>query len=154
MKAKAIIVAAMLPALAAACGPGRKQETGAIVGAVAGGLIGSQVGKGSGQVPAAIVGAFLGGVVGSSIGANLDEADRRAAMDAQYRALEYGSPGTPTSWRNQRSGHYGNIVPGQPYQTSGRDCRDYTHTIYVDGRPETLRGQACRNPDGTWQKIG
>lgn len=154
MRHKAIVVAMLLPALVTACGPGRKQETGTIVGAVAGGLIGSQVGKGSSQVPAAIVGAFLGGVIGNQIGASLDEADRRAAMEAQYRALEYGAPGRPTPWRNPRSGHYGNIVPGQPYQTSGRHCRDYTHTIYVDGRPQTLRGRACRNPDGTWQKIG
>jgi surface antigen len=153
MRSRAIIAALVIPALVVACGPGRKQDTGALVGAVAGGLIGSQVGKGGGQVPAAIVGAFLGGVIGSSIGAQLDEQDRRAAMAAQYQALEYGAPGSATPWRNPQSGHSGNIVPGQPYQTAGRHCRDYTHTIYVDGRPETLRGRACRNPDGTWQKI-
>lgn len=153
MRAGAIIAVAMLPALIAGCGAGRKQETGTVVGAVAGGLIGSQVGKGGGQVPAAIVGAFLGGVIGNHIGAKMDEEDRRAAMAAQYQALEYGAPGTPTPWRNSRNGHYGNIVPGQPYQTTGRHCRDYTHTIYIDGRPQTLRGRACRNPDGTWQKA-
>ncbi len=154
MRVKATIAARLIPTMLAACGPGRKQETGTLVGAVAGGLIGSQIGKGSGQVPAAIAGAFLGGVIGSSIGANLDEADRRAAIQAQYRALEYGAPGTATPWRNQQSGRHGTIVPGKPYQTAGRHCRDYTHTIYVDGRPETLRGRACRNPDGTWQKMG
>lgn len=148
-----MVAALLVPAFLAGCASGPKQETGTIVGALAGGLIGSQVGEGSGQVPAAIVGAFLGGVIGNQIGASLDEADRRAAMQAQYRALEYGSPGAPTAWRNPRSGHYGNIVPGRPYQTSGRHCRDYTHTIYIDGRPQTLRGRACRNPDGTWQKV-
>lgn len=153
MRCKAIFASMLVAALVSACGPGRKQDTGTLVGAVAGGLIGSQIGKGSGQVPAAIVGAFLGGAIGNSIGARLDEADRRAAMEAQYRALEYGSPGTPTPWRNTRSGHHGTIVPGQPYQTAGRHCRDYTHTIYVSGQPETLRGRACRNPDGTWQRV-
>jgi surface antigen len=148
-----MVAAVLVPALLAACATGSKQETGTVVGAVAGGLIGSQVGQGRGQVAATVAGAFLGGVSGNQIGANLDEADRRAAMEAQYRALEYGAPGAPTAWRNPRSGHYGNIVPGQPYQTTGRHCRDYTHTIYVDGRPQTLRGRACRNPDGTWQKI-
>lgn len=153
MRVKATVAALLIPALLAACGPGRKQETGTLVGAVAGGLIGSQIGKGSGQVPAAIAGAFLGGVIGSSVGSRLDEADRRVAMQAQYRALEYGAPGTATPWRNPQNGHHGTIVPNKPYQTAGRHCREYTHTIYVDGRPETLRGRACRNTDGSWQKL-
>ena len=38
-----------------------------------------------------------------------------------------------------------------PYQRGGTDCRDYTHTIYINGRPETARGTACRQPDGTWR---
>ena len=33
-------------------------------------------------------------------------------------------------------------------------CRQYTHTVYIDGRPQTMRGTACRNPDGTWQAVG
>lgn len=153
MRARAIIAALLIPAVLAACGPGRHQETGTLVGVLAGGLLGSQIGKGKGKVPATLVGAFLGGVIGNEIGRSLDEADQRAALEAQYQALEYGAPGTPTGWRNPDSGHYGQIVPGAPYQTSGRHCRDYTHTIYVNGRPETLRGRACRNPDGTWQRV-
>jgi len=153
MRIHTIAVTLLIPMLAAACGPGRKQDTGTLVGAVAGGLIGSQIGKGGGQVPAAIVGAFIGGVVGSNIGQKLDEADRRAAMQAQYRALEFGAPGTPTPWRNPQNGHHGNIVPGQPYKTANQHCRDYTHTIYIGGQPQTAKGRACRNPDGTWQRI-
>jgi surface antigen len=154
MRTSLLVSAFLIAATVAGCGPGRKQETGTLVGAVAGGLIGSQVGKGSGKVPATIVGAFLGGVIGSNIGAKMDEADRRAAMQAQYRALEFGAPGSSTPWRNAQNGHHGTIVPGAPYRTVDRHCRDYTHTIYIDGRPETLQGKACRNPDGTWQKIG
>jgi surface antigen len=33
------------------------------------------------------------------------------------------------------------------------NCRQFTHTIYIDGRPQTARGTACRNPDGTWQPV-
>ncbi len=153
MRVGAFIAVLLIPGLLSACGPGRKQDTGTIVGAVAGGLIGSQVGKGKGQVPAAIVGAFLGGVIGNEIGSRMDESDRRAAMQAQYRALEFGAPGTATPWRNPQNGHHGTIVPGQPYQNTGQHCRDYTHTIYINGQPETARGRACRNPDGTWQRI-
>jgi len=33
------------------------------------------------------------------------------------------------------------------------NCRQFTHTIYIDGKPQTARGTACRNPDGTWQPV-
>src|SRR5450830_1607606 len=37
---------------------------------------------------------------------------------------------------------------------AGRNCRSFSHTIYIDGRPQTARGTACRNPDGTWTSLG
>ncbi|MGD9867913.1 MAG: RT0821/Lpp0805 family surface protein [Hyphomicrobiales bacterium] len=148
-----LLVAALTASLLAACGPGRKAETGTLVGAVAGGLAGSALGKGNGKIAGAMVGAFVGGVVGHSIGASLDEADRRAAMEAEFRALEYGRAGTPTRWRNPQTGHYGDVIVQQPYTVENRHCRDFAHTIYIDGRPETMRGRACRNPDGTWTNV-
>jgi surface antigen len=57
------------------------------------------------------------------------------------------------AWRNPDSGRYGNVVPGPAYQASGATCRQFTDTIYVDGTPQTERGTACRNPDGTWTAI-
>jgi len=154
MRAKVLLATILIPATLAACGPGRRADSGTIVGAVAGGLLGSQLGKGKGQVAGAIAGAFVGGVVGNEIGRRMDEADRRAAMEAEYRALETGRAGTATPWRNPNSGHYGSVVPGQPYKLAGADCRPYTHTIYMNGRPENLTGRACRKPDGTWGKVG
>ncbi|MEC9367717.1 MAG: RT0821/Lpp0805 family surface protein [Pseudomonadota bacterium] len=148
-----LLAAAMILPLAA-CGPGHKAETGTLVGAVAGGAAGAAIGKGNGKIAGAMVGAFLGGVVGHSIGKSMDEADRRAAMEAEFRALEYGQPGAPTRWRNPQTGHYGDVIVQQPYVVDSRHCRDYTHTIYIDGRPETVRGRACRNPDGTWSNLG
>lgn len=153
MHAKVLLATILIPVTLAACGPGRRAESGTLVGAVAGGLLGSQVGKGKGKVAGAVVGAFLGGVVGNKIGRSMDEADRRAAMEAEYRALETGRSGASTQWRNPNSGHYGTVVPGQPYKSAGVDCRPFTHTIYMDGRPETLTGRACRKPDGTWGKV-
>lgn len=153
MRAAVILTALLVPAMTTACGPGRNAESGTLVGAVAGGLLGSQVGKGSGRVAGAAVGAFLGGVVGNEIGRRMDEVDRRAAMEAEYRALETGRTGAPTPWRNPNTGHYGNVVPGKPYKVNSLDCRSYSHTIYISGRPETITGQACRNPDGTWRKV-
>lgn len=153
MRANITLAALLIPAVLTACGPGHRAESGTVVGAVAGGLLGSQMGKGKGKIAGAAVGAFLGGVVGHEIGRRLDEADRRAAMEAEYRALEYGRVGVATAWRNPNSGHYGNVVPGQPYVANSQHCRTYTHTIYIDGKPETMSGRACRRSDGTWSKV-
>lgn len=153
MRAKVVFAALLIPVALTACGPGRNAESGTVVGAVAGGILGSQVGKGSGRIAGAAVGAFLGGVVGNEIGRRMDEVDRRAAMEAEYMALERGRTGVAQPWRNPNSGHYGTVVPGKPYMANSQHCRTYTHTIYIDGRPETITGRACRNPDGTWQKA-
>lgn len=139
-----------------ACGRGglTKSEGGLAIGAITGGILGNSVGKGKGKAVATVVGAVVGGIVGSEIGRYMDEADRRAAARAEYFALERGVSGEATPWRNPDSGHYGSVVPGRPYEREARNCRDYTHTVYINGRAETLRGTACRNPDGTWRKVG
>jgi surface antigen len=148
------LAAGIAAALLTACGPGNRAGTGTVVGAVAGGIIGNQVGKGSGQVAATAIGAVVGGIVGHEIGKSMDEADRRAAMEAEYRALETAQSGSQTPWRNPDSGHYGYVVPSQPYKYNNLDCRNYTHTIYISGQPQTMRGKACRQPDGTWRNVG
>ena len=132
-----------------------KSDAGLAVGAIAGGGVGNQFGKGKGNVAATALGAVIGGIVGSDIGRSLDEADRRAAAEAEYAALERGSSGAATPWRNPDSGRYGVVVPSAPYKLggNGRDCRDYTHTVYISGEPETLKGTACRNRDGSWTKV-
>ena len=152
-----LTVGLALPALVlAACGPNglSKQDVGLGVGAVAGGVIGNQVGSGTGKVIATAAGAVIGGIVGSEIGRSMDEQDRHYAQEAEFQALETGQSGGSTPWRNPDSGHYGMVVPSQAYDNEGRNCRDYTHTVYISGEPQTMRGTACRNPDGTWQNVG
>jgi len=135
-------------------GTGPRENTGTLVGAAAGALVGSQIGGGPGErVAGAVAGGLIGGLIGNRIGASLDEEDRRRAYAAQMDALEDGRSGIPVGWRNPDNGRYGSVVPGAVYQREGRNCRPYTHTIYVDGRPETARGDACRQPDGTWQPV-
>ena len=135
------------------CGGGPREDMGTVVGAVAGGAIGNQFGKGDGKVAATIAGILIGGIVGSDIGRSLDENDRRRASEAEFEALENGSSGQAREWRNPDSGHYGRVIPQRPYKVGQRDCRDYTHTIYIDGQPETMRGRACRNRDGSWSRT-
>jgi surface antigen len=85
--------------------------------------------------------------------AALDSRDRPAAGAAHQRALQFGEPGAPVAWRNPETGHHGTIVPGPAYQSNGQTCREFSHTIYVDNRPQTGRGSSCRNPDGTWTPL-
>jgi surface antigen len=125
-----------------------------VLGSVAGGVVGNQIGKGRGNVLATVGGAVVGGIIGSQIGASLDERDRKLAQEAEYDALERGQSGVTRNWRDPDNGHYGEIVPSRPYKRGVADCRDYTHTIYIDGRPKQMRGTACRNPDGTWENVG
>jgi surface antigen len=96
------------------------------------------------------VGAFFG----SRIGAALDDDDKRRAYTAQMQALETGPSGAPVAWRNPDSGRYGNVVPGPVYQINGASCREYTLTVFIDGRPQSERGTACRSADGAWASAG
>ena len=133
---------------------GPHENTGTLLGALGGALIGSQIGGGPGErVAAAVAGAAIGGLIGNRIGAGLDEEDRKRAYAAEMAAMEAEGAGGPIEWRNPRSGHYGMIVPGPVYVERGTRCRNYTHTIYIGGRPEVARGVACRNRDGTWTPV-
>jgi surface antigen len=135
-------------------GTGPKENTGTAVGAIAGAVIGSQFGGGTGErIAAGVAGAAIGGLLGNRIGAAMDDEDKKRAYEAQRAALESGQSGAPVSWRNPDSGRYGSVIPGPAYQQAGNTCRQYTHTIYIDGKPQTARGAACRNPDGTWTPI-
>ena len=155
MRPAPILAILLLSAALAACGPGNKQGTGTIVGAVAGGAGGRRDRRV--EEPALrglAIGAVVGGIIGNQIGRSLDEEDRRMAAAAEYQALEYGQAGAATPWDNPQTQHRGQIVPGKPYQQGSQYCRPYTHTIYIGGQPQTARGTACRQPDGTWQTVG
>ena len=91
-------------------------------------------------------------LIGAPPGAQLDDADRRQAAQAQYQALEQPSSGKAVAWRSAaNASHYGSVVAGPFYDQAGLKCRPFTHTVYIDGAPQTSRGAACRGPGGNWQ---
>lgn len=126
---------------------------GFFLGALAGGIVGNQFGKGSGKTAATIGGAIIGGAVGSAIARDMDCRDRRHAYSAYYESLEYGDPYEEYYWRNEQTGNYGYYEPSDYYEYRGSDCRDFTQTIWIDGRREVARGTACRERDGTWRIV-
>ena len=152
-----IIAVVLVGASLAACASNPdapKENTGTFVGGLTGALIGSQIGGSTrSRVAAAVAGGVIGAMIGNRIGAAMDDEDKQRAYAAQIEALEQGPPGAPVAWRNPDSGRYGSIVPGPQYDQQGLKCRQYTHTIYIDGRPQTARGAACRNPDGSWSPV-
>ena len=99
---KAILTAAALAAAAAGCTTGPSASPGG------GTVIGSQAGAGAGQPP---IGAVEGGLLGEDFGRSLSDAERRAAVQAEYEALEYGRAGQPTRWRTA-GGTRGEITVG------------------------------------------
>lgn len=103
--------------------------------------------------PPPVVRGMQGGLAGISIGKNLETGDRRAALDAEYKALEYTTAGQAVSWKGEGAGISGQVVPGQPYRVGSQDCRQYTHTILAGGASESARGTACRNADGSWTPL-
>jgi surface antigen len=147
----AVLIAGAIGLGAAGCSQtaGPNEGLGTVGGAVVGGLIGSRFGGGAGKAAAIAGGALLGGFVGNQIGKGLDEEAQQRAYEAQYSAFDSGSR---SDWRAP-SGAYGYIEPGPVYYDPQGQCRRYTHTIYVNGRPQQGQGVACRNPDGSWQIV-
>jgi surface antigen len=156
MSVSHFLVFALVGMSVAACSAdsGPKEGGGTVLGAVAGGLIGNAIGGSAGnRLAGTVVGATAGGLIGNRIGAAMDDEDKRRAYAAQMQALQTGPSGAPVAWRNPDSGRYGSVVPGPAYQANGATCRQYTQTVYIDGTPQTARGTACRNPDGTWTAM-
>lgn len=151
MKKSKYVAVVLAPIMLVGCTS--HQDTGTVAGAVVGGVVGNQFGSGAGKVLATAAGAVIGGVIGSSIGRQLDEADRRRAQEAEYDALEYGEEGRATEWRNESTSHRGRVTPGRSYSYRNQRCREYAHTIYIEGEPQTMRGKACKQSDGTWKDV-
>ncbi len=127
-----------------------KEDTGTLVGASTGALIGSTMCRGPGRVAGMVGGAIVGGFIGNRIGKAMDDEDRRRAYEAQMVAFERGDR---AEWRNPNNGRYGYIEPRPVYYYHDMRCREFSQTVFINGRPETMVGRACRNPDGVWREV-
>jgi len=135
-------------------GRGGKEVGGTLMGAAAGGFIGSQMGgRGGGGMAATAIGTLLGAYIGNSIGRQLDEDDRRRMREAEMRA--YTAPlNEPIRWNNPNNGNSGYITPIRDGHTSsGSYCREFQSEVVVGGERQNAHGTACREPDGSWRIV-
>jgi len=153
MKFRVTLVAGLLALSGCATTGLSDAKVGAAAGAIVGGVTGNQAGSQNGKVASTIIAAMGGGLIGGSVGAGMDDRDRRSALEAEYKALEYTQSGQAVSWKSERSGYSGQVVAAQPYRVGSQDCRQYTHTVYASGQTRTARGTACRNADGSWTPL-
>jgi len=125
-----------------------REQTGQVIGGVAGAAAGTQVGGGTGRTIATIGGAIIGAAVGGAIGSRMDDNDRQQTGFA----LENSETGQTTQWVNPDTGYRYEVLPTSTFQSnSGQPCRNYTMQAVIDGRNETITGTACRQADGTWE---
>jgi surface antigen len=141
-----MLVAASL-ALAGCETPPTKETTGAVAGAVVGGVVGSTIGGGTGRTVAIVAGTVAGALIGGRIGSKMDEADRLKAA----QALEATPTGQTSTWRNPDSGAQYSMTPTKTIDSPTGPCREFTVKGVVDGKPEDVRGTACRQKDGSWK---
>ncbi|MDJ0740257.1 MAG: RT0821/Lpp0805 family surface protein [Gammaproteobacteria bacterium] len=123
-----------------------REQQGNVIGAIAGGVLGAQVGSGSGRTAATIAGTLLGGYLGGRIGRQMDDSDRYRAGEV----LESTPTNQSSSWSNPDTGTSYSVTPTRTYYDDARPCREYTTEAWIDGRRETVVGNACRQSDGSW----
>ncbi|MGE0501442.1 MAG: hypothetical protein AB7I79_07210 [Rhizobiaceae bacterium] len=97
--------------------------------------------------------AMGGGLVAGAIGQGFTESERRKALEAEYRALEYTPAGQKITWKSDDSGRSGEVVAAQAYRVGSQDCRQYQHTVFGGSQSRSARGTACRNADGSWTPL-
>jgi surface antigen len=142
------------------CAPDQDREViGTLLGGIVGGIIGNQFGRGRGRTAATVAGVVLGGIAGNAITRDRWCGDRRADAyyynHAYYDAFDTPRYGQRYEWRNDYSGNWGYVQPLEEVDYQGYDeCREFTQTIYIDGRPQQGRGVACLQPDGSWRIVG
>ncbi len=147
-----VLAAGLVLSACQSTGMGTNQTFGTLIGAGGGALAGSQFGSGNGRLVATAVGTLVGAGIGNQIGRSMDQVDQMYHSRNTVNALQEVPNGHTSNWQNPQNGHSGSTTPTRTYVSpNGTTCRDYTSSIVVDGRLQTMNGRACQNPNtGEW----
>jgi surface antigen len=122
-----------------------RARIGAVLGGVAGGVIGAEAGKGDKPAVAIVLGTVIGAAIGSEIGRRMDKADRSCAG----HSLELAAPGQTVSWANPNTGVSYKLTPNdKPAASNG--CRRFRLIATGGFGLSEGRTVACPAPDGSW----
>jgi len=149
------IMLSMLTGLTGCTNAGPNETGGRLMGGVAGALLGSQIGKGSGRLWGVGIGALAGSFIGGALGARLDARDKQLARHTMEETLESAPDYQERSWNNPNTHHRGTFRVTRTVEVprNHQVCRDYVHTVIIDGRQEKVHGRACRDvrdPRAQW----
>ena len=100
------------------------------------------------QVAAAQTATMVDAYVDPAVLPMMSAKERADASSAQLYALLFGRPGAPRTWSG--SGSSGSITVGPYVRVNNLDCRDFTNTVTVAGKPYVRKGTACHEVNGTW----
>ena len=98
----------------------------------------------------ATVGVRNSGVAASALN-DLNREDRRRALTAEFRALEFEPVGANVDWQGR--GASGSVTALAPFKVGSQNCRQLTHSLTIDGEPVVAKGSACRETDGSWTPL-
>jgi surface antigen len=147
---KAILTIAASSMLVTGCANMKKEDMGALAGAVVGIAVGSLIGDGGGQAAAMIVGAAIGGMAGTMIGHEMDETDRLRMNLAAAEAANQSSPGK-IAWRsNGNEGVSGYAEPISPARViEGNLCKEVRSVYVIEGQEKSETSRFCFQ-EGKW----
>jgi surface antigen len=159
LKLKALIGSLLMVTILTGCaGAGPKQTGGQLLGGAAGAVLGSQFGKGTGRLFGVAIGALAGSYLGGSIGHAMDEKDKQLAQSTMISSLESAPDNQTRTWKNPNNNHSGRfaVTRTEEMPRNHMVCRDYVHTVIIDGQEEKVHGRACRDVrdhKGAWRVV-
>ena len=107
----------------------------------------------SGQTTAAAISATdISAFIHEDAASQLTAKERAEAASAQFYALQFGRVGAPRTWQGD-SGASGRVSVGPYVRVNSLDCRQFSHTVTVDGQSYESSGSACRETDGSWDVV-
>jgi surface antigen len=122
-------------------------QQGEVIGAVIGGVVGSQVSHGDRRTAAIIIGTIAGSMIGRHIGQSMDDTDRMMTA----RTLNDARTGDSTSWVNPDTGASYTVTPTRTFEAGGGPCREFTLDATIGGQTDQdVYGTACLQADGSW----
>ena len=148
-KVLVLVVAVGVIALAGCQTTGSKQVSSTVLGAAAGGFLGSQVGSGGGQLVGMAVGTLAGALLGRGIGTSLDNADTAIACLSEESAAQPRQSDQTTCWTDPD----GNSVRADIERSAeALPCAEHWRSE-AQSHPDDAPGNVYGSPDCSWKVV-